>query len=130
MAWYRRGFEADPRDFYPGINLVTLLFVKGDSEALTELRTILPAVAFAVARRGGIGSRDYWEVATVLEAAVLGEDWAVATRAAARLLILDAPGWNRQSTVDNLRLIRDVRATRGLATDELDGILRQLEGDP
>jgi tetratricopeptide (TPR) repeat protein len=130
ITWYRRGFEADPRDYYPGINLATLLLLKGDAGSLAELRTIAAAVAFAVVRRGGVSSRDYWDVATVLEAAVLGEDWALAERAAARLLILDAPDWMRASTANNLRLIRRVREERGQATDTLDGIIAQLAPAP
>lgn len=127
IGWYRRGFEADPRDYYPGINAATLLFKKGDAESLEELKRIVPAVMFAVARRGGINSRDYWDVATVLEAAVLGEDWAHASRAANRLLAIPAPSWNFETTVNNLRIIQATRATRGLTNAELDEIIGALE---
>lgn len=127
IKWYRRGFEADPRDYYPGINAATLLFKKGDEESLAELKQITPAVSFAVARRGGINSRDYWDVATVLEAAILGEDWAHAQRAAQRLSIISAPKWNFETTVANLQLIRGTRATRGITTAELDQIIALLE---
>jgi hypothetical protein len=127
IKWYRRGFEADPRDYYPGINAATLLFKKGDEQSLDELKQIAPAVSFAVARRGGINSRDYWDVATVLEAAVLGEDWTHAQRAAERLSIIPAPKWNFESTVNNLRLIRDTRNGRGSTTAELDKIIGLLE---
>jgi tetratricopeptide (TPR) repeat protein len=126
INWYRRGFEADPRDYYPGINAATLLFKKGDAESLDELKRIVPAVVFAVARRGGINSRDYWDVATVLEAAVLGEDWQHAGRAANKLLASSAPPWNFETTVNNLRIIRATRASRGLTNAELDEIIETL----
>ena len=127
IKWYRRGFETDPRDYYPGINAATLLFKKGDDESLAELRQLTPAVSFAVARRGGINSRDYWDVATVLEAATLGEDWTHAQRAAEKLSIIKAPKWNFESTLNNLRLIRDTRAARSITTAELEKIVALLE---
>jgi len=33
IQWYKRGFESDMRDYYPGINTVMLLIEKGDEEA-------------------------------------------------------------------------------------------------
>ena len=127
INWYRRGFEADPRDFYPGINAATLLFKKGDEASLAEVKQLTPAVSFAVARRGGINSRDYWDVATVLEAAILGEDWAHAQRAAEKLSIIQAPTFGLESTLNNLRIIRDTRAARGVTTVALDEIVALLE---
>jgi tetratricopeptide (TPR) repeat protein len=127
INWYRRGFEADPRDFYPGINAATLLFKKGDEASLAEVRQLTPAVSFAVARRGGINSRDYWDVATVLEAAILGEDWAYAQRAAEKLTITQPPTYGLESTLNNLQLIRETRATRGVTTVELDKIVALLQ---
>ncbi len=129
IEWYRRGFEDDPRDYYPGINLATLLFVKGTPEALEELRRVIPVVSFAAARRGGMGSDDYWDVATVLEAAVLGEDWDHATRAAAKVATLGCPEWMRETTIRNLQMIRSVREARGMSTEEIDSVLTILLQD-
>lgn len=127
IRWYRRGFEADPRDYYPGINAATLLFKKGDEASLAELKQITPSVSFAVARRGGISSNDYWDVATVLEAAVLGEDWIHAQRAAQRISVMNTPSWNLETTLDNLNLIRKTRAERKITTAELDDIIELLK---
>jgi len=124
ITWYLRGFEADPRDYYPGINACTLMFVKGDKESLDRL---LPSVVFAIARRGGIESQDYWDVAAALEAAVLAEDWVNATRALKRLLILDAPSWNRATTLNNLKLILDARLLAGLSNTDLIAVIDQLK---
>lgn len=63
----------------------------------------------------------------MLEAAILGEDWAHAQRAAQRLSIIPAPKWNFETTVANLRLIRGTRAKRGITTTELDQIIALLE---
>ena len=111
ISWYRKGFESDPRDYYPGINAATLMFLRGDQD---ELRKLLPAVSFAVARRGGISSSDYWDVATTLEIAVLGEDWEMAERASQRLLIFQAPSWNFETTIRNLQFIANFRPNEAI----------------
>jgi hypothetical protein len=107
VDWYRRGFRADPRDYYPGIDLATLLAIQNSDESLTELREVLPAVSFALARLGGLDSNDYWQVASVLEVAVLGNDWKMADRALRRALALGAYPWMTQTTANNLRILRD-----------------------
>jgi len=127
IAWYSRGFEQDPRDYYPGINAATLLYKKGTKDALAALQTILPAVSFAVARRGGINSRDYWDIATVLEVAVLTEDWHIAHRAVGRLLVHHGPLWTIETTVRNLETLKGVRGARGLPTRDVEDIIRTLE---
>ena len=81
-------FLADPRDFYPGVNLCTLLAIEGSEQSQDELRRTLPAVVFAVGRLGGIGANDYWTVATAFELALLGNDWATATQATIRMASL------------------------------------------
>jgi len=81
---------------------------------------------FACARistRGGIHSQDYWDIATVLEIAILQEDWGLAKRAAVRLSILGAPSWNITTTLRNLRLIEKVRLHRGLSNQILDEVI-------
>jgi tetratricopeptide (TPR) repeat protein len=127
ITWYRRGFEADPRDYYPGINLVTLLLRKGTKEAQSEIKEVRPVVAFAVSRRGGINSRDYWDVATIIELSVIGLDWKTANRAAEKAIIrADAP-WNLDTTANNLRIIRALYIERNIEVKELDVLIKTLE---
>lgn len=114
--WYYRGFNDDPRDFYPGINAATLAFISNDQEKLSEL---LPTVSFAVARRGGMNSKNYWEVATVLELAILGEDWEVANRALNKLFGLRAPKWNYKTTINNLEFIFHSRKEQGFEVENM-----------
>jgi hypothetical protein len=57
---------------------------------------------------------------------VLGEDWEPAGRAAQKLSIIEAPGWQLDSTAKNLRIIRETRAERGMTTTELDELLQSL----
>lgn len=127
IYWYRKGFDADPRDYYPGINLVTLLLRKGTAEALREMNEVRHVVAFAVSRRGGINARDYWDIATVIELSVIGQDWQIATRATEKAILrADAP-WNLNTTVNNLRIIREIYIERNIEVKEIDLLIKTLE---
>jgi len=118
---YRAGFTSDPRDFYPGVNLATLLATEGSQESQRELNRVVPAVMFALSRLGGLASHDYWVVATVLEVSVLGADWRSVDRAFSRLLSFSEPPWMFKTTFDNLVLLRlcDLPALDRSKFDEL-----------
>jgi tetratricopeptide (TPR) repeat protein len=102
---YGKGFEADPRDFYPGVNYATLLLQRGTDEDRARLEEVLPVVRFAVARRGGLAAPDYWDRATVLELAVIAGDEPTARRAQGRLLAESHPAWMHETTAANLRIL-------------------------
>ena len=63
---YRKGFSLDPRDYYPGIYAIILLTEKGDEKSLQESKELIPLVKFAIDRRGGIESNNYWDIASLL----------------------------------------------------------------
>jgi tetratricopeptide (TPR) repeat protein len=123
---YTKGFEADPRDYYPGVNAINLLIQKGDTEALKDVERLLPLVSFAVARRGGASSADYWDLATVLELACIGEDWATANRVIPKAVLAATDSFKTATTLDNLRLLKQARERAGREVTELDGILNEL----
>jgi len=123
---YTKGFEADPRDYYPGVNAINLLIQKGDAQALKEVERLLPLVSFAVARRGGASSSDYWDLATVLELACMGEDWATANRILPKVILAATDSFKTATTLGNLRLLKQAREREGRDLTELDGILNQL----
>ena len=70
---YRRGFVADPLDYYPGVNAVALLRLLGSrqntSEDLAAARELLPVVRFAASRLG-VALDDVWAQATLGELAL------------------------------------------------------------
>jgi hypothetical protein len=118
IATYLQGFEADWRDAYPGINAVTLMeFTTPPDPRRLEL---LPVVTYAVQRRIAAGAPDYWDHATLLELAVLGEDEAAAARHLADALAAVREPWELETTARNLGLIRAARAARGVVQDWLD----------
>jgi tetratricopeptide (TPR) repeat protein len=127
IAAYTRGFEADPRDHYPGVNAVNLLIQKGTSEALKEAERLLPIVSFAVDRRGGIKSSDYWDVATVVELACLGGDWTTVGQGLPRALVLCTKTWMWRTTRDNLVMLRRTFAKIGRSVSELDEVIGHFE---
>jgi tetratricopeptide (TPR) repeat protein len=124
---YVRGFEADFRDAFPGINAVTLLDVQGTPKALAKKSELLPIVRFAVQRRLTEAKADYWDRATLLELAVLAGDEGAARDALSDALATVREAWEPESTDNNLALIRDARKRRGQAEAWLDDIVRSLD---
>lgn len=134
IACYTRGFEAEPLDFYPGINALTLLVLKSGDAADAEIRRLAPLVTFAALRRGGEKSADYWTVATVLELACLNRDPALARRCLPRLLMLGSKAneaWMLKTTADNLALIarRWSAEPQAAFVVEVEAALRAKAGD-
>lgn len=124
---YTRGFEADPRDYYPGVNAITLLIEKGEPDSLQEVARLVPLVSFAVARRGGPASSDYWDLATVLELSAIGNDWKMSGRVLPKLLAAGTASWMIKTTWDNLLLLKAARERAGQTTGELDQTLEYFQ---
>jgi tetratricopeptide (TPR) repeat protein len=111
IAAYLRGFEADFRDAYPGINAVTLMTLRHPPDPRRE--QLLPVVSYAVERRVATGKPDYWDHATRLELAVLAKDQERAMAALGDALASVREKWEPETTLRNLRLIREAREQRG-----------------
>jgi tetratricopeptide (TPR) repeat protein len=123
---YTKGFEADPRDYYPGVNAINLLMQKDDTEALKEVVRLLPLVNFAVERRGGASSANYWDLATVLELACIGDDWATANRVLPKVILAATNSFETATTLGNLRLLKEALERRAREVAKLDVILDEL----
>lgn len=121
---YLKGFEADWRDAYPGINAVTLMELREPPDPRRE--TLIPVVAYAVGRRIAAGKPDYWDHATRLELAVLARDQAGASAALGDALAAVREKWEPETTARNLRLIREARERRGEAVLWASEIEREL----
>jgi hypothetical protein len=123
---YVRGFEADWRDAYPGVNAVTLLDIRGDEPSLERKRNMLPVVRFAVAQRLKSSKPDYWDHATLLELAVLEGSEADARKHLADALACVREPFEPETTANNLSLIRGARQKRGRAEPWLDEVIQAL----
>ncbi len=112
---YRKGYEADWRDAYPGVNAVTLMELKDPPDP--ERLKLLPVVSYAVERKMEAGVPDYWDHATRLELAVLAKDKEGAHTAIVAALAVVRELWEPETTLNNLRLIRETRERRGDSVD-------------
>ena len=121
---YLKGFEADWRDAYPGVNAVTLMELREPPDP--RRLALIPVVAYAVGRRIAAGQPDYWDHATRLELAVLGEDEAQAGAALADALAAVRESWEPETTARNLRLIREARERRGASAPWANDIEQAL----
>ena len=104
---YTKGFEADWRDAYPGINALTFNRVL-DPES-TEYRSLRPVVAYAVQRKMAAGVPDYWDHASRLELAVLDGDRNAAQKALGDALGALREPWEARDYVEKFAVdSRDV----------------------
>ena len=126
---YRRGFEADWRDAYPGINAVTLMEIRNPGGEAQ--RALLPVVRYANRRRLEGRGDDYWDRATRLELGVIARDREEAIAGARAALAAVREPWEPESTAYNLSLIREARAAHGEIVewaDELEAELLKMAG--
>ena len=124
---YTRGFETDWRDYYPGVNAVTLMTIKEPPDPRRE--ELRPVVVYSVERRIAAKEGGYWLYATRLELAVLAKDQALAETSfveAKRAVTVD---WQGPSTADNVAAILEAFKRHGGAPSwaiNLQGRLRDL----
>jgi len=123
---YSRGFEADSRDAYPGINAITMLDVQGDPESLKRKSELLPVVRFAVMQRLKGAKPIYWDYATLLELAVLEENQDEALRYLSSALANVREPWEAATTANNLKFVQEARLSRELPQPWLDEIIKEL----
>ena len=124
---YTKGFMSDPRNYYPGINAITLLIEKGDGESLKKAKELIPLVSFAVSRVGGINSSNYWDVATMLELSCINNDWTMAKHVLPRVLDLGVESWMVKSTINNLNMLKNALIRQGRHYSDLDEIMINME---
>jgi MAP3K TRAFs-binding domain len=124
---YTKGFESDSRDYYPGVNAITLLIEKGDPDALKQADKLVPLVSFAVGRRGGTSSKDYWDLATLLELSAIGNDWAMVNRVLPRVIDTAKAAWMIKTTSDNLLLLKAARERAGQNPVELTEVIQYMQ---
>lgn len=121
---YLKGFEADWRDAYPGVNALTLMEVADPPDI--RRADLAPVVRYAVARRLASGQATYWDHASELELAVLADEEDKAGRARDNALAATRDQEDLKSTLGNLRIIAEVRTMRGKHQPWLDQIIAEL----
>jgi len=126
ISAYLKGFNADWRDAYPGINALTLMaLTRPDDPRIAE---VAPVVRYAVERKIAAGASDYWNHATLIELSVIAGDLAAAETALPDALAALREPWEAGTTARNLGLIREAWAAAGKDEGRLDGVIAALEG--
>lgn len=120
---YRKGFETDWRDAYPGVNALTLIRIAGEPDE--EYDRLRPVVGYAVNRKISSGEVDYWDYATLLELAVLDRDQNAAFDLLPDVLASVRETWEPESTANNLSLIAEAMITEGTWIAEIANELKQ-----
>ncbi|MDD2905264.1 MAG: TRAFs-binding domain-containing protein [Sulfurimonas sp.] len=118
---YLDGFESDFRDAYPGINAVTLMDISGDKRK----DEILPVVTYAVKQKMK-SSADYWDYATLLELAILENNQEKAQELISDVLVHVKEDWEKKTTANNIKFIREHRESKGLECAWLTEIEKKL----
>lgn len=123
LKYYKKGFEFDPRDAYPGVNYVTCLeLLKKRKEALR----LVPVVEYAVnskMERNKTKKPDYWDYASLLELAVIENQFSVAESFFYKSKPLANESWMFGTTKENLSKILNFRKNLKEDTAELEKII-------
>jgi tetratricopeptide (TPR) repeat protein len=110
---YGQGFRMDPRDPYPGINWVSLRWIRGADDEDEPLGSSIAVVEFAVQRLMSIDEPTYWLHATLVELAVMRQDPTTAKAQLRRAMSRIGEVWEPETSADNLRDLAEAHASRG-----------------
>ena len=100
---YKAGFDTNPADYYPGINLLNLLFTTGYSQEWFE--KYIPLVAYAIERKVQQKPNDYWALASGMELEVLRNNQKKVKDYLMKALACEPPPWEKRSSYDSLKRI-------------------------
>ncbi|MBS1875477.1 MAG: DUF4071 domain-containing protein [Acidobacteria bacterium] len=121
---YLKGFETDWRDAYPGVNAVTLMELSNPPD-IRRLK-LIHVVRYAVERKIENGRPDYWDYATLIELAVIESNEVEAEMWLGDALNAIREKWEPETTVRNLRLIRERREAAGTQPAWANAIEKEL----
>jgi hypothetical protein len=125
---YEAGFRNNIRDYYPGVNAVTLRLLRGAKADVESLRTLIPVVRYSVAVAPVPKNNEemYWQTATKLELATADRDWSAAVQYKKDLLGLNVQRWMLETTVENLKRQQNAFGRDVTAKKQLDKITGEL----
>ena len=125
---YEQGLRADLRDYYPGVNAVTLRLLRGMDEDRVALQTLVPVVRYSVSAAPTPKNNEerYWQTATKLELATADRDWKAARQHLIDLLGIEVAAWFRETTASNLGRQQKAFSEDATAVSEIQKIAAAL----
>ncbi len=132
IANYQKGFDSDITDYYPGINLATLLFEKyfltSNKNLLIDMQDVLAVVKYDLKI---LNTCDYWHFATLFEASVLLKNYSELDKIINDLCMLNIqnkiPDWKKETTLKNLLVIKNIYENNDERTDWYEKFKNKLE---
>jgi uncharacterized protein YjbI with pentapeptide repeats len=107
---YLKGFQTDLNDPYPGVNAVTLMELRNPPDSRRQ--ELIPVVKYSNHLKMAKGKPDYWDYATLLELAILAKDKEASFIYLAKALSNLSENWKGETTLRNLRILREAREKR------------------
>lgn len=120
--YYAAGFGID-FEYYPGINVLYNELALGNYQTAAGL---VPLVQYAVSREGGDTSTDYWNLATQIELAAIGNQAQTAHNLLPRLFQNAKAGWELDSTASNLEKLAAQRKDEGMDASVLSFVAEKF----
>ena len=123
LETYLNGLYADWRDAYPGVNALMLLELKGENE---KIRRLAPVVEFSVERKMDRMKPDYWDFASLLEIAIIENNYEKAKKLLGNLITTGYEDWMIDTTLNNFNLISAYRKKRNQEPNIIEDFINQL----
>lgn len=128
---YRLGFNYDIRNYYPGINLATLLLLKNTTDSLAEMEMVLNVLEYNLKLKNIDKSEDYWELATAYEMYILLKKYDKAEDFLKKMekynLINHIPSIYKSSTFKNLEYIKKIYKGKNYTIDWFENFQNKLQ---
>ncbi len=120
---YMKGVYADWRDAYPGVNALTLLELKGETE---KIKRLAPVIEFSVERKMERMKPDYWDYASLMEIAIIENNAAKASSVLNKIMTTPYENWMLNTTINNLTLIATYRKKREQDPSQVNEFINHL----
>lgn len=110
---YKLGYSLDVRNFYTGINLANLLFLRHSDDDVLQMKKISTTLV-VVLENIDVNYKDYWAWATELHCHLLLNNIVKANNILSKLFQDDTPIWQYKSTLRDIENVYKQYSSQGL----------------
>lgn len=126
ILYFRSGFDKDPKNYYLGMSIVTLLLERADSNSWNDLRKIIPRVRAAIEEKLDVERPDFWAIQSALVLATIERDWSRAEGLAVMAREQKPSEWMLATTLDQIVKLSEKFADAG-DKDRVKKVVRELQ---